>query len=335
VRLLVGNAATVRFFRLRLTDASGAPIPLVRIGGQGGLLDAAVVDGGVEAGGFDWKYAEGEVLLDPGDRADVVAAIPPTASGVLTLWTLDFDRTGAGFARIPTVPVAHFSVAGTASSTYAIGDGTALRVSIPGAAVETLGPATGTLLDPSAFSPGKPGPSAQDIQLTNSSGHLGIDNHPGAHDFPGEYTAIPHFESARYAKLGDTLELTVTNATDGHHPFHLHGFSIQPLDLTRSGFPSYTFPYRDFRDNIDVPKRYTLRFRVRLDDRPLVDGVTPGGALGRWVLSDRVRSRRAQPAADAVDHRARGRLGLRRPGRRDRDGRGQRPGRRRRAQLRL
>ena len=69
--------------------------------------------------------------------------------------------------------------------------------------------------------------------------------------------------SARFAPdapLGDTLELTVTNQTGAHHPFHLHGFSIQPLDLhagRRS--PTYTFPYNEFRDNIDVPANYTLR----------------------------------------------------------------------------
>ena len=106
--------------------------------------------------------------------------------------------------------------------------------------------------------------------------------------------------SARYAKLGDVLQLTVTNMTGAHHPFHLHGFSIQPISLTDTmagpppppnssdaspGIgPPYTFPYHEFRDNIDVPAGYTLTFRVRLDDRPQMDGVTLGGGLGRWVF---------------------------------------------------
>ena len=80
------------------------------------------------------------------------------------------------------------------------------------------------------------------------------------------------------------LELTVTNMTDAHHPFHLHGFSIQPIDLTKPASPTYTFPYREFRDNVDVPARLHAPFRVRLDDRPLMDGTTPGGGLGRWVF---------------------------------------------------
>jgi len=299
LRLQIGSEATTRFFRLRLTSATGTQIPLVRVGGQGGLLDNAVVEGGVVAG-FNFKYDTGEVLLDPGDRVDVVAAIPAGAGvgDILTLWTEDIERTGAGFARTPTVPVAHFKVTGTAGSAYAIAAGTPLRAAT-GNPVETLPAATGTLLDPATFAPPKPGMSNPDIQLTNTGSMLGINEIHGEHDFPGiDYTLIDQPDSARYAKLGDVLELTVTNATGAHHPFHLHGFSIQPLSLTDTqpganppnpdvvpGIgPSYTFPYREFRDNIDVPAGYTLRFRVRLDDRPLMDGTTPGGGLGRWVF---------------------------------------------------
>jgi FtsP/CotA-like multicopper oxidase with cupredoxin domain len=283
LRLRLGNESVTRFFRLILTDDAGNQIPLVRVGGQGGLLDEAVVEGGV-VGGFDFRYGSGELLLDPGDRQDAVVAIPPTATGVLTLWTQDFERTGAGFANLPTVPVAHLKVTGTAPSTYTIGAGTALLASLPGQAVETLGPPSGTLLDPSTFTPPKTGLSSQNIRLTQFGGGLAVDDKIGHHDFAGDYKDIPHEESARYAKPGDTLELTVENTTQSHHPFHLHGFSIQPIELTMPGSPTYTWPYREFRDNIDVPKGYTLRYRVRLDDRPLVDGVTPGGGLGRWVF---------------------------------------------------
>jgi FtsP/CotA-like multicopper oxidase with cupredoxin domain len=284
LRLRIGNETVVRFFRLILTDGDGNQIPLVRVGGQGGILDEAIVEGGV-VGGFDFNFGSGEILVDPGDRQDVVVAIPPTATGVLTLWTQDFERTGQGFANIPTVPVAHFRVTGTASSPYTIGAGTDLLASLPGQEVETLGPPTGALLHPSTFTPPKTGLSSQNIRLTQAAGSsLGIDDHIGHHEFAVDYQDIPHEESARYAKLGDTLELTVENATPAHHPFHLHGFSIQPIELTNPGSPTYTWPYREFRDNIDIPAGYTLRYRVRLDDRPLIDGVTPGGGLGRWVF---------------------------------------------------
>jgi len=291
LRLRVGNTATIRFFRLRLTDNAGTQIPLIRVGGQGGLLDHAVEEGGMP-GGFDTLVDSGEILLDPGDRADLVAAIPASATGVLTLWTEDSKRTGMGYSNIPSVPVMHLNVTGSAGSVYTIAGGTPLRASIPGAAVEVLGAPTDVLLDPSTFSPPKLGMASQDIQLTTTGAAVGINNVFGTHDFPGSYTTAPHLDSTRYAKLGETLELTVTNMTQAHHPFHLHGFSIQPIELTRPGHPTYTFPEHEFRDNIDVPgflqgesaPGYSLRFRVRLDDRTLMDGTTMGGGLGRWVF---------------------------------------------------
>ncbi len=306
IRMQFINAATTRFFRLILTDQAGTQIPLVRVGGQGGLLDSAHIEGGTVSG-FDFKYTQGELLLDPGDRQDIVAVIPAGANvgDVLTIWTQDFPRLGGGFSNLPTVPVAHLEVTGVAAVPYTIAEATPLRAD-PAIAdpQEVLGAPTGTVLDPSTFNPVKPGLADSDIQLTNmltdgTGSRLGINGHQGSHDFAGDYTAIPHEASARYARLGDSLELTVTNHTGAHHPFHLHGFSIQPINLTDTMLdppplgapdgspgtgPSYTFPRVEYRDNIDIPPGYTLRFRVRLDDRPMMDGVTPGGGIGRWVL---------------------------------------------------
>jgi FtsP/CotA-like multicopper oxidase with cupredoxin domain len=304
LRLQIVNTATVRFFRLRLTglDTSAAviQIPLVRIGGENGLLDHAVVEGGIESNGFDWTYGNGEVLLGPGDRVDVVAAFPVNATGVFTLWEQDVPRTGHGGSLIPTVPVAHFNINGVSGS-YAIAQGTPILTAV-GAGVETLGAATGALFNPgSDFSPAKigyTGPDIPNVRLTNTGSSLGINSVIGLHDFPGvDYIDVPHAGSARYARLGDVLQLTVTNATGAHHPFHLHGFSIQPISLTEipahdppdGNTPTptghdYVYPYREFRDTIDIPGGYTLTFRVRLDDRPQLDGTTMGGGVGRWVF---------------------------------------------------
>jgi FtsP/CotA-like multicopper oxidase with cupredoxin domain len=95
-----------------------------------------------------------------------------------------------------------------------------------------------------------------------------------------------YLESARHAILSNTLELTMTNTTGAHHPFHLHGFSVQPIKLTpRTGTtgPSYTF-HHEFRDIVDVPGDYTLTFRVSLDDRKMKDNLTAGGAIGPWMF---------------------------------------------------
>ncbi len=285
LRLQIANCAAIRYFRLVLTTQAGVQVPLVRIGGEGGLLDAAVVEGGT-IGTFNTKYLSGEILLPPGCRADMVAAIPNTVpvGSVLTLWTRDYSRTGQGLAKLPTVPVMHLTVAGAAvAPAYAIGAGTALRSSIVGAAVEQLPAATATLLTPAGgFVAPKFGSSNQTITL-NAGGTTSIDNIVGHFDGV-PYTSIPHIASTRYAEAGRILQLAVRNATSAHHPFHLHGFSFQPISLTGSALPTYTWPYREFRDNIDIPDAYTLTFRVRLDDRPLLDGTTLGGHLGRWLF---------------------------------------------------
>ncbi len=287
LRLELVNTSTVRYFRLRLTTPAGALVPLVRVGGEGGLLDKAVEDGGTQD---SWvtKYEKGEILLPPGTRADVVAAIPaaPT-SGVLTLWTEDFARTGKGFSNTPTVPVMHLNLSGpTVTPAYKIEAGTKLREAT-GELVETLpAPKAGeALLNPATFTPPKTGlvPPAQTIELSQIPGGLGIDKVFGTHDVPGDYTNAPHLGSSRYVESGETLQLEVKNTTGANHPFHLHGVSIQPISLTKGG-EVFNWPYREFRDNVDVPGEFTLKFRVRMDPRPLADAVTPGGELGRWVF---------------------------------------------------
>ena len=302
LRLRIVNCGTTRYFRLRLTTGTGTKVNLVRAGGEGGLLDNAILEGSDSPGPgtFDFQYDEGEILLPPATRADVVAAIPvgePVGS-VLTLWARDFQRTGPAnpnnWAMLPTVPVMHLNVTGAvpAPDVYTIVGGvpggplgTPLRAAIP-APVETLGAPTGILLDPTdplAFATVKPGMASQDIRLT-AGGGAGINGING--NFAGfvPYTDAPHIGSSRYAEDGETLELTVTNTSSAHHPFHLHGFSMQPISLTQAGSPTFTWPYREFMDVINVPSGYTLTFRVRLDDRELDDGVTLGGALGRWLF---------------------------------------------------
>lgn len=300
IRLQVVDAATTRFFRLRLTDNAGTQIPLVRVGGEGGLLNDAVLEGTSPGGGFEFKYPEGEILVDPGDRADVVFAVPTgIAPGVATLWTQDFQRTGAGdvlgsagWARTPSVPVAHFSVGGAAVvPAFTIGDGTPLR-STPGLeTVEVLPAPTGALLDPSLFPTIELGSANQDIGLTANGDFPGIDGTKGVHDYTIDYTQLDHLASSRWGLIGEVLQLNVVNLSLAHHPFHLHGFSIQPVSLhdckasdkvTPLPVPGFTYE-PEFIDNIDVPGQCTLTLRVRLDDRDLPNG-SPGGGLGRWMF---------------------------------------------------
>lgn len=286
LRLQIANMATIRYFRLILTEATGAPVTLFRVGGEGGLIDNPVVEGGMP-GGFDTQFTAGEILLPAGSRAEVVFTVPTTATGVLTLWTQDFPRTGPGFANLPTVPVMHLNVTGAPVSPLPITTATSLRTS----AVVPLGASIATpLLDPALFpspipSP-KPGLSTLPITLTTSPGMIGIDGIPGTHNETIPYDFVDHLASARYVKVGvgDVLQLTVTNSSNADHPFHLHGFSMQPVSLTKPASATFTWPYTEFRDNINIPNGYTLTFKIRIDDRPLADGVTMGGAFGRWMF---------------------------------------------------
>ncbi|MFO0699305.1 MAG: multicopper oxidase domain-containing protein [Nitrospira sp.] len=297
LRLQIVNPSPVRYVRLRLTTSDGQKINLARIGGEGGLLNYAVVEGGITASGFDTKYGRGEILIPPAGRADVVAKIPSTVAqnSVLTLWTEDFQRVEATYSWTPTVPVMHLKVAGQAATPYKIANWESLLAKLGGqATVPVLQMGTGDLV----LDNGENGSVDKDIKLTFFAAVGGfvpsVDSIPMPQDFTGlgpdgmASSGNPFFlESARHANLGKTLELTVTNATGAHHPFHLHGFSVQPIKLTpRKGTTgrSYMFQRKEFRDIVDVPANYTLTFRVSLDDRAMKDNVSVGGGLGRWMF---------------------------------------------------
>lgn len=333
LRLQIVNCASLRYFRLRMTwrDAANVThkIDLVRVGGEGGLLDNAILEGGtgpnrtITVGANTWTadYDSGEILLPPATRADVVAAIPLNVpnNAVITLWTRDFKRVGrtggsppfgprANWAQLPTVPVAHFQVSGAraAGTEYTISGGnlttdpvvgTSLRAAagIPTNASQDLrppplgfGPAT-----PATLLAGTAAPAvAADIKLKANGAEPTVDDVAGAFETDAThptYAQLAHPGSARFAESNQVYQLTVTNTTNAHHPFHLHGFSFQPIRFDQEpGTPAagkvFVFPYREFRDTIDLPPHSMLTFRVRTGPRPLADGTTAGGELGRWLF---------------------------------------------------
>ncbi len=301
IRLQAVNCSTSRYFRLKLTYGNGlipgANVPLIRIGGEGGLLNAAVVEGGT-IGTFVTGYDSGEILLPPATRADFVFTVPTDAVGVMTMWTRDYKHKaqGSGYSFLPTVPVKHFNVSLPAVAVpYSITNGTRLLDAVGGSTVQiTAAAAIDTLLDPEATASGgdflvkKDGSAATNIQMTGSSipGVAGpsIDTIQAWTSMTTPYPSTPKLLSSRYAEVDDVIELTVTNLTGTHHPFHLHGFSFQPIELTNPGSPTLSWPYPEYRDTVDVPGNYTLKLRVKTDDRTLADGVTLGGALGRWLF---------------------------------------------------
>ena len=294
LRLQFVNCATSRYFRLKLTDNLGNNYDLIRIGGEGGLLDTAVLEGGTITG-FDTQYDAGEILIPPASRADIVVAIPDIVGVTdLTLWTLDFQKIpgqGQGWANIPTVPVLHLNITGAnfvpaysiLGFTNGVFPSTVLRTGPD--VVELLGASTASVLDPANFVPFKLGRFDDNIQLT-AGGTPSIDTFPG--DFGGfmPYSDADHENSTRWAIEDDLLHLSIENTTSAHHPFHLHGFSFQPVSIT-NGVDTLTWGYQEFRDNVNVPAGATLNFRVKIEnDRRFADdnAANVGGALGRWLF---------------------------------------------------
>ena len=300
VRLQILNASVARYFRLRLTDQQGQKIPLYRVGGEGGLLNHVRLEGGVQQG-LDFKFDEGEILLSNATRKDVVLQVPEDAGigDVLTLWTLDFQHYGTqkypnGYGNLPTVPVAHFRIVENATSpVFAIEAGDPLRVHpaiddpIEDIRSQEI---KDHLLDPYSFDEPQPGISDETVSLAIVGMRESMD---GIHGIQlegteaGDFRAVPHVYSSRWARLGDLLELRIHNRTQMHHPMHLHGFSFQPVRLIerRDAEETVVFEYPpEFVDTADVPPNHILVMRVRLEDRPYIETGEPGGGTGRWLF---------------------------------------------------
>ena len=296
LRLRLVNAAVSRYFRLWLADAQGRRTPLLRVGGEGGLLDRVRIEGGRQ-GSLDLQYDPGEILLANADRADVVFTVPDAKPGeVLTLWTGDYQHYGTteypyGYGGVPSAPVLKLRVTGRvpARERFRTAASAPLRLHpAVDAPVENLRvlPVSAHLLDPAKFVEPLPGTADETVLFTVVGLRESVDGiHGMALEGGGHHRDIPYLDSSRYARIGDLLELTVRNGTQQHHPLHLHGFSFQPVRLLDStGKLVYEYDYNEFMDTIDIPATHQLVFRVRLHDRPVAATGAPGGAAGRWML---------------------------------------------------
>jgi FtsP/CotA-like multicopper oxidase with cupredoxin domain len=299
VRLQLVNASTTRYMRLRMTDHNGKHCTLFRLGGEGGLLDKLRLEGSRNPGtGFDPGFDRGDIVLPPGGRADVLTwtrcgesfGDPAAEPGLYTLWTEDYLRSTSTFANTPSVPVMHFDVSPNPDRPNGIDFSELMVAGAPlrpaNDPVERLLSTNTTPLEPSTLQPPKQGLASPAITLSQGPNGFSMNDVHGTHDAGGDVGDVPHLGSTRYVLPGQTLELTTSNQTGSRHPFHLHGFSIQPLALTKLGAPTFTWDYREFVDTVDIPAGYTLRYRVRIDPRPQAGDPsdTTGGEVGRWMM---------------------------------------------------
>jgi FtsP/CotA-like multicopper oxidase with cupredoxin domain len=213
-RWRIVNAARSRYYRVALPGHT-----FERIGGDTGLLPAPI--------------ESNELVLVPGQRADVVVRPTGLPGETVTLSWLPFDRGYGSVEFRDPAPILDVLLAGEAVAERPI---PAL-----GGAVEPLDLTSATQVSMS-FTQG-PGPDGSLV--------LGIDGVPFAEAQPV------------YAEVGETQVWTVSNTMEWAHPFHLHGFFFQELD--ESG--AFVEPI-EWKDTANVPVDGSLRFAVRYDARP-------------------------------------------------------------------
>ncbi len=313
IRLQLFNASISRNCYLTVRYPCSNPTGntnLYHIGGQGGLLDSAVLEGGV-VGGYDFKYGKGMVNLGSGMRSDVMFYSSGNSGDVIQLVGNKPPAPWNTSGPLPTTyPVAFFVVTNGGNTNALLAAGSPILTAI-GATNENLRLLnTNALVPPPNYSLGT---QNSGIHFSNSIPINGISTGPTIGGFAataldgnagyGIWPSVPHPPTALWAKSGDVLQLAIVNNADAGgggaaHPYHLHGFSMQPVSIYSANLQTnlYNFPNNQFLDTIDIMPEEALVFRIKLTDRPIIaDSATggpvtfatdaaSGGNLGRWLM---------------------------------------------------
>jgi len=321
IRLRLLDLSTNRYFRLGVED-NGSDNNLYRIGGEGGFLEFARLEGGT-LGGWDTEYDSGEIMVPASGRSDVV--IVPTGSDgdIVRIVGREVHR-GGPIGTAPAVgdllhieiddnepdPGTPFAIANGSPILGAGGIEDVKSETISDFYIPTDGDPSNTANPGDTANPGySHGTDDPEIRMygTGSPGHATINGVVGHYEHSGpDYKLVPYQDAARFAKTGDLLEFTIANPSTQHHPFHHHGFSFQPVRVIDMGLmindtsddtELYDYDYNEWVDVIDVPNKTSIVVRMRLDDRERITDNRPeagapdpdqlflsGGAAGRWVF---------------------------------------------------
>ena len=224
------NAANARYYRLALPGHK-----LTLLGVDGGLLDA--------------PRELDELMLVPGERADVVITATSNPGTELDILTLPYER-GHGSGTLPSANVLQIRYSSEAATT------------------------TPSL--PMSFRPidALPAPVRSRQLVLAESQPAGAGGHSGhgssASDRPSftiNGQAFPNI-TPLVAKLGETELWEVRSDEEIDHPFHIHGFFFQVL--SRGGVPE---PFRAWKDTVNIKGKQTLQLAVRFD-----------GFDGKWLF---------------------------------------------------
>lgn len=174
------------------------------------------------------------VVLAPGERAEVV--VTPSAPAGTEL-------------PVRWIPYYHGYGTTTGRSDETI---FRLRVTDDEPWVDAPLPALSRVIEPIDTS----NASTTMLELTRNDGADG--------EFALGINGVPSWDAEPLmAAIGETQIWQVQNTIDFAHPFHLHGFFYQVLDVN-----GVAPAVREWKDTADVPVGGTLRLAVRFDERP-------------------------------------------------------------------
>jgi FtsP/CotA-like multicopper oxidase with cupredoxin domain/sugar lactone lactonase YvrE len=314
IRLQLFDASISRNCYLSLkypcTNPSGNT-NLYHIGGQGGLLDYAVLDGGVQSG-YNFQYGSGMVNIGSGMREDVMFYSSGNDGDVIQLLGYSPGGSWKLSAFGTNYPVAFFVITNGGSSGPVLTAGSPILNAV-GATNENLRVMnTNSVAPPPVASYGN---NSGYIEFKNNIASNGSVAGPNIGDYAataldgnsgyGSWPTVPHPPSAVWVRAGDVVQLAIANntGTDGGgssavHPYHLHGFAMQPVAIYSADLQTnlFTYPFNEFFDTMDILPGEALVFRIKLSDRPKLadtatggplttgaDGPT-GGNIGRWLM---------------------------------------------------
>jgi FtsP/CotA-like multicopper oxidase with cupredoxin domain len=215
-RWRVINAARSRYQKLTLPGQT-----LMRVASDGGLIES--------------PKALSDLVLAPGERADVIVSPSPQPDGPMMALLLDYNRFNVTNVQ-PPVPIFSFDV---------VPDGPLAAPPLPAklrdiAPIDTTGALQRTV----------------ELMEMEDGGEsvLGINGKTTAHAGHGEMF---------YAHVNTTEVWELNNATDYVHPFHLHGFFFQVLEV--DGQP---WTRHEWKDTFTLRPHQKARIAITFDDRP-------------------------------------------------------------------
>ncbi|HEX6053862.1 MAG TPA: multicopper oxidase family protein, partial [Gemmatimonadaceae bacterium] len=209
--------------RWRIVNAASARYVRLSIGGRPFTII------GTDGGLIDAPVTVSEVLLTPADRVEL--AVGPFAEGESL--------------AIDTLPYNRMTVARSRRERFAT-----LRVG-PAAPSRAAVPATLRRIDPVVTG------------SVNSTREVHLGFKPSLrHGVDFVINKEPHHRDAP-VKVGELQVWDIVNDTMMDHPFHLHGFFFQVLEL--NGDPP---AFRSWEDTVNVPPKGRVRIAFLPDDRP-------------------------------------------------------------------